>query len=130
VPSHDSIQTHAEPPRPLIRGVAYGSAARALLAPVLQQLEERTQFTISAIARSAAPVGASKGEAESQRLSREEDLDAGSMGVEGAIAPTATFPSQRLEAFPDLLQEAVQLAASLVNPLKVSACPRSPHRHD
>jgi Fe-S-cluster-containing hydrogenase component 2 len=78
------------PDAPHIAGIAYGSYARALLSPILEQLE-----TIQVDRALAIPV---------------------------AIAPSAASAQipglTQLEAFPELLWQAVSLAHSLVSQLK------------
>ena len=78
------------PPVPYIAGVAYGSYARVLLSPILEQLE-----TMQADRAYAVPVG---------------------VASPTAFVQTARLP--QLEAVPELLREAVSLACSLVSQLK------------
>lgn len=78
------------PPVPYIAGVAYGSYARVLLSPILEQLE-----TMQTDRAYAVPVAAAR---------------------PGAGVQTSRLP--QLEAVPELLSEAVSLACSLVSQLK------------
>ncbi|MEG4216873.1 LdpA C-terminal domain-containing domain [Microcoleus sp. Pol14C6] len=78
------------PPIPYIAGVAYGSYARVLLSPILEQLE-----TMQTDRAYAVPVAVARPAAEIQ---------------------TSRLP--QLEAVPELLSEAVSLACSLVSQLK------------
>ncbi|MEG4485474.1 circadian clock protein LdpA [Microcoleus sp. D2_18a_B4] len=86
----DAGKNLSVPPVPYIAGVAYGSYARVLLSPVLEQLEtmqtDRAYAVPVAVARSAA-------------------------GVQTSRLP-------QLEAVPELLSQAVSLACSLVSQLK------------
>ncbi|MEG4073359.1 LdpA C-terminal domain-containing domain [Microcoleus sp. Pol14C2] len=78
------------PPVPYIAGVAYGSYARVLLSPILEQLE-----TMQTDRACAVPVAVARPAA----------------GVQTSRLP-------QLEAVPELLSEAVSLACSLVSQLK------------
>ncbi|MDQ2098305.1 MAG: LdpA C-terminal domain-containing domain [Tychonema bourrellyi B0820] len=78
------------PDTPHIAGIAYGSYARFLLSPILEQLETMQIDRALAIPNAIAPPAA------------------------GAHIPGLT----QLEAFPELLWQAVSLAHSLVSPLK------------
>ncbi|MBW3584977.1 MAG: 4Fe-4S ferredoxin [Cyanobacteria bacterium 0813] len=78
------------PPVPYIAGVAYGSYARVLLSPILEQLE-----TMQSDRAYAVPVAVARS---------------------GAGVQTSRLP--QLEAVPELLSEAVSLACSLVSQLK------------
>ncbi len=78
------------PPVPYIAGVAYGSYARVLLSPILEQLETMQTDRAYAVPVAAAPPT--------------------------ALVQTARLP--QLEAVPELLSEAVSLACSLVSQLK------------
>jgi Fe-S-cluster-containing hydrogenase component 2 len=78
------------PPVPYIAGVAYGSYARVLLSPILEQLETMQTDRAYAVPVAAAPPT--------------------------AFVQTARLP--QLEAVPELLWEAVSLARSLVSQLK------------
>ncbi|UNU25896.1 circadian clock protein LdpA [Microcoleus vaginatus] len=78
------------PPVPYIAGVAYGSYARVLLSPILEQLE-----TMQIDRAYAVPVAVARS---------------------GAGVQTSRLP--QLEAVPELLSEAVSLACSLVSQLK------------
>ncbi|EGK90169.1 4Fe-4S ferredoxin [Microcoleus vaginatus PCC 9802] len=78
------------PPVPYIAGVAYGSYARVLLSPILEQLE-----TMQTDRAYAVPVAVARS---------------------GAGVQTSRLP--QLEAVPELLSEAVSLACSLVSQLK------------
>lgn len=78
------------PPVPYIAGVAYGSYARVLLSPILEQLETMQTDRACAVPVAAAPPT--------------------------AFVQTARLP--QLEAVPELLWEAVSLACSLVSQLK------------
>lgn len=88
------IREHREnlliPDAPHIAGIAYGSYARALLSPILEQLEKMQVDRALAIPVAIAPSAAS------------------------AQIPGLT----QLEAFPELLWQAVSLAHSLVSQLK------------
>lgn len=88
------IREHREnlliPDAPHIAGIAYGSYARALLSPILEQLETMQVDRALAIPVAIAPSAAS------------------------AQIPGLT----QLEAFPELLWQAVSLAHSLVSQLK------------
>ena len=77
-------------PVPYIAGVAYGSYARVLLSPILEQLETMQTDRAYAVPGAAAPPT--------------------------AFVQTARLP--QLEAVPELLWEAVSLACSLVSQLK------------
>lgn len=78
------------PDAPKIAGIAYGSYARVLLSPILEQLE-----TMQTDRAYAVPVAVARPAAEIQ---------------------TSRLP--QLEAVPELLSEAVSLACSLVSQLK------------
>ncbi|MEG4911657.1 circadian clock protein LdpA [Microcoleus sp. B7-D4] len=78
------------PPVPYIAGVAYGSYARVLLSPILEQLE-----TMQTDRAYAVPVAVTR---------------------PGAGVETSRLP--QLEAVPELLSQAVSLARSLVSQLK------------
>ncbi|MEG4249957.1 circadian clock protein LdpA [Microcoleus sp. Pol10D4] len=80
----------SDPPVPYIAGVAYGSYARVLLSPILEQLE-----TMQTDRAYAVPVAVAR---------------------PGAGVQTSRLP--QLEAVPELLSQAVSLARSLVSPLK------------
>ncbi|MEG3935080.1 MULTISPECIES: circadian clock protein LdpA [unclassified Microcoleus] len=86
----DAGKNLSVPPVPYIAGVAYGSYARVLLSPILEQLEtmqtDRAYAVPVAVARPAA-------------------------GVQTSRLP-------QLEAVPELLSQAVSLACSLVSQLK------------
>lgn len=86
----DAGKNLSDPPVPYIAGVAYGSYARVLLSPILEQLEtmqsDRAYAVPVAVARPAA-------------------------GVQTSRLP-------QLEAVPELLSQAVSLACSLVSQLK------------
>lgn len=86
----DGGKNFSVPPVPYIAGVAYGSYARVLLSPVLEQLE-----TMQSHRAYAVPVAAARPAA----------------GVQTSRLP-------QLEAVPELLWEAVNLARSLVSQLK------------
>ncbi|MBD1826992.1 4Fe-4S ferredoxin [Microcoleus vaginatus GB1-A2] len=86
----DGGKNFSVPPVPYIAGVAYGSYARVLLSPVLEQLE-----TMQSDRAYAVPVAAARPAA----------------GVQTSRLP-------QLEAVPELLWEAVNLARSLVSQLK------------
>lgn len=83
-------------PSRYITGVAYGSYARALLAPVLEQLEVTTPNDLSAFASLSQPLST---EGVSMQLSTQ-------------------IQASRLESAPELLEKAVNLAHSLVAQLK------------
>ncbi|MFM7613816.1 MAG: LdpA C-terminal domain-containing domain, partial [Synechococcales cyanobacterium] len=87
---------------PWISGVAYGSYARVLLSPVLDELasreDERYSYPLSSI-----PMTTSVGK---------EITATPSVIAQGG----GRFP--RLEAYPDLLWKSVRLAYSLINQLK------------
>ncbi|MEG4532321.1 circadian clock protein LdpA [Microcoleus sp. D2_18a_D3] len=86
----DAGKNLSVPPVPYIAGVAYGSYARVLLSPVLEQLE-----TMQTDRAYAVPVAAARPAA----------------GVQTSRLP-------QLEAVPELLSQAVSLACSLVSQLK------------
>ncbi|MEG4839443.1 circadian clock protein LdpA [Microcoleus sp. B9-D4] len=86
----DAGKNLSVPPVPYIAGVAYGSYARVLLSPILEQLE-----TMQTDRAYAVPVAVTRPAAEVQ---------------------TSRLP--QLEAVPELLSQAVSLASSLVSPLK------------
>lgn len=118
---HQTHTDHSDQPRSTISGVAYGSAARVLLAPVLEQLEERVKAVPqSALISLASNSAASEGSQHSSLSPTRYEALIGAAVVRSttAKAPTAEFPSPQLEAFPELLQQAMQLASSLVRPLK------------
>lgn len=79
-----------------IAGIAYGSYARVLLAPVLEQLEGMEQNQSVAIAGSQPPTAL----------------------VGCALEQPLPLPPARLETAPELLEKAVNLAYSLVSQLK------------
>lgn len=92
-----------------ISGVAYGSFARVLLAPVLQELSDR-QIQRSAPSPLPSGVGWER-PGRSPLPSR--------VAAEPPLQTVNPPPiAHHLEEFPDLLHQAVQLAASLVSPLK------------
>jgi len=82
---------------PYIAGVAYGSYARTLLAPILEQLEAIE------LHRSLRPDRSQFQETRSRAAS---------------VQQLERFPPYQLEAVPHLLEEAVNLAHSLVSQLK------------
>ncbi|MEG4036073.1 MULTISPECIES: circadian clock protein LdpA [unclassified Microcoleus] len=86
----DAGKNSSDPPVPYIAGVAYGSYARVLLSPILEQLE-----TMQTDRAYAVPVAVAR---------------------PGAGVQTSRLP--QLEAVPELLSQAVSLARSLVSPLK------------
>ncbi|MBF2074322.1 MAG: 4Fe-4S ferredoxin [Synechococcales cyanobacterium C42_A2020_086] len=88
-------QIHPEAPHRYIAGIAYGSYARSLLAPVLDQLEQRQDD-----ARSSSTMLALNG------------------SVAAVDQPPPIASPLQLEDAPDLLWQAVHLAYSLVSPLK------------
>lgn len=96
-----------------ISGVAYGSYARVLLAPVLDQLELAAEHFRLNQADSLAQIAEPK--AAHIRLTD------GSKGLElnqsSSIHLNSPHPTH-LEVFPDLLEQAVALATSLVSQLK------------
>jgi len=83
-----------------IAGIAYGSYARTLLAPVLDQLAQRNT------------------EDSSASISFSEDSSNGFHRAETMISGMPKLNSTHLEVHPDLLQKAVSLAASLVSQIK------------
>nr|WP_199307613.1 MULTISPECIES: LdpA C-terminal domain-containing domain [unclassified Leptolyngbya] len=131
-------QTHTDQfyqPRDTISGVAYGSAARVLLTPVLEQLEERAKAVPQSASISLASNSvASEGSQHSSLSSKNHEslIEAAVVGSTTVKVSNPEFPSQQLEAFPELLQQAIQLASSLVRPLKeVSPLPSTSHQsHD
>ncbi|MEG4148099.1 circadian clock protein LdpA [Microcoleus sp. Pol12B5] len=86
----DAGKNSSDPPVQYIAGVAYGSYARVLLSPILEQLE-----TMQTDRAYAVPVAVTR---------------------PGAGVQTSRLP--QLEAVPELLSQAVSLARSLVSPLK------------
>lgn len=98
-----------------ISGIAYGSYARSLLLPVLNQLEamEKEQLTLP---QSAHQVSAPSGVAIPQWY-RDQPADFGP--IHSAIDPAPSV--LHLEAVPFLLWKAVELAQTLVSPLKLAA---------
>ncbi|MEO1148305.1 MAG: LdpA C-terminal domain-containing domain [Cyanobacteria bacterium J06638_22] len=109
-----------------INGVAYGSFARVLLAPVLQELSDRQVQRSSALATPTAKTPMIPTLSPSAQIAKEWEWHRRS--TESSPSPTAIelkprngLPpptAQHLEDFPDLLHQAVQLATSLVSPLK------------
>jgi len=133
---HSSHPSSAAPR--FINGIAYGSFARVLLAPVLQELGDR-QTQLSALALSATEESGFSGtlsaEALWEREGRSPTFPAASTASASTasaltaterkqpviFAPSSTQPmpaTRHLEDFPDLLDQAIQLATSLVAPLK------------
>ena len=108
-----------------INGVAYGSFARVLLAPVLQELSDRQVQRFSAL---ATPITETPMIATSPSAQVAKEWEWHGRSTESSSSPTAIelkprngLPpptAQHLEDFPDLLHQAVQLATSLVSPLK------------
>lgn len=86
---------------PYIAGIAYGSYARSLLLPLLEQLE-RIELDFMYYSH------------DLQMASRVPE-STGSVGL--MTPPTATLPLQ-LEAFPDLLWQGVEIAHDLVSQIK------------
>ncbi|KAM3094869.1 circadian clock protein LdpA [Phormidesmis sp. 146-35] len=86
-----------------ISGIAYGSYARSLLLPVLNQLEvmETAQVDFASVRQHSGVLGT-----------------ASAIDREGF---TRMRSATRLEATPDLLWQAVELAHTLISPLKSSA---------
>lgn len=98
-----------------IAGVAYGSYARVLLAPVLDQVEAAAEYLSQNRSSLFPPVAKSKPRWV-------QSLDTG-IAVHSTSSDTPYLDSRyltHLETFPDWLEEAVALAASLVSQLKVS----------
>ena len=116
-------------PRPtpsrFINGVAYGSFARVLLAPVLQELSDR-QVSALAMPAPGEPMipGALPAPATKDWAWQGRSPESSSSPAATELKPRTFLPTpitQHLEEFPDLLHQAVQLAASLVSPLKPSS---------
>lgn len=97
-----------------IAGVAYGSYARVLLSPVLDQLELAEEHLSLNQAGSLSQL--------TELKAGQVRLTDGSIGVDltqsNSIHLNSLHPTH-LEAFPDLLEKAVALATSLVSQLKV-----------
>jgi Fe-S-cluster-containing hydrogenase component 2 len=91
--------TTAQPPD-RVAGIAYGSYARTLLAPVLDQLAQRNT------------------EDSSVSINFSEDSSNGFHRAETMISWMPKPNSTHLEVHPDLLQKAVSLADSLVSQIK------------
>jgi Fe-S-cluster-containing hydrogenase component 2 len=123
-PSSNDVIPPLASPR-FVNGVAYGSFARVLLAPVLQELNDRQGQRSSAL---TLPVAETSMISTSCPTPTPKDWDWHGRSPESSPSPTATelkpptiLPPptpQHLEDFPDLLHQAVQLATSLVSPLK------------
>ncbi|NJN56055.1 MAG: 4Fe-4S ferredoxin [Leptolyngbyaceae cyanobacterium SL_5_9] len=98
----DALQSIDAVMQPLYRvaGIAYGSYARTLLAPVLDQLAQRNI------------------EDSSVSINFSEDSSSGSHRTETMTSWMPKPNSTHLEVHPDLLQKAVSLADSLVSQLK------------
>jgi Fe-S-cluster-containing hydrogenase component 2 len=86
-----------------VAGVAYGSYARALLAPVLEQLEQAGVGE-----QRTAGIRESESQAGDRELAEQDNMRLGS----------SPLPTLHLEEVPDLLWQAVYLAHSLVSQLK------------
>jgi len=105
-----SENTLAMPPlphTPYVAGVAYGSYARMLLTPILNQLDA---MTMAAIMPDPEPIATGVDQFPSNHMAH-----IASMHRPGS---PRSSPPPRLEDFPDLLQQAVDLARSLVSQLK------------
>ncbi|MGA7933423.1 MAG: LdpA C-terminal domain-containing domain [Kovacikia sp.] len=100
------------PPTPYISGIAYGSYARTLLTPILKQLETMELEAIATgchlVAQMAPP--SSQGKATASQLSPQQTTS--------QVMESPTSQTGRLEDFPDLLWQAVDLANTLVSQLK------------
>ncbi|MEO1211373.1 MAG: LdpA C-terminal domain-containing domain [Cyanobacteria bacterium J06638_20] len=108
-----------------INGVAYGSFARVLLAPILQDLSDRQLHCSSALPTPVVETpliptsGSAQGAKEWAWHGRSTESSSSPTATE--LKPPTVLPpptAQHLEDFPDLLHQAVQLATSLVSPLK------------
>ncbi|UBF25126.1 4Fe-4S ferredoxin [Kovacikia minuta CCNUW1] len=105
--SSDSPTSTPSPPI-YVSGVAYGSYARTLLAPILKQLET---IELAAIAT---------GQNRAEPVHRQPDWNTSTIASELSSQPLeAQMPAPiRLEDKPDLLWQAVGIAQSLVSQLK------------
>lgn len=104
-----------------IAGIAYGSYARTLLIPILNQLEAIEVETLSSLSSHLT-----------LPLNRMQPSQPGGDGFAYPL-PAATrlkSPLLRLEEVPELLWQAVELADSLVSPLKSAFIhPHDIHQH-
>lgn len=107
----NSSQRQTEMPLPsnsrYIAGIAFGSYARTLLAPLLEQIEQAPSYEFS-----VAPPPVDRDSATAVRAAT------------AASSHLAIAGSPRLEVQPSLLWEAVQLADSLVSTLKTPMKPQ------
>jgi Fe-S-cluster-containing hydrogenase component 2 len=111
--SHSSHSPpHTSPLLPYISGIAYGSYARTLLAPILNQLET---IELEAIAT---------GQNLTSQVTCQVSLGGGTIAPQVSAASQATMPQTfqtgHLEDVPNLLWQAVELANALVSQLKPS----------
>jgi len=97
-----------------IAGVAYGSYARVLLAPVLDQLEP----TEDRLSLSQSDLFSPITEPKAGQFRMTDGVRVVNLAESSSIHLNSLHPTY-LEAFPDLLEKAVALAASLVSQLKV-----------
>jgi Fe-S-cluster-containing hydrogenase component 2 len=81
-----------------VAGIAYGSYARSRLLPILNQLESMTSQRHPALPQALTVSGTAL--------------------ASSGLPETASLPSRSLETVPELLWQAVDLAATLVAPLK------------
>ncbi|MBW4522721.1 MAG: 4Fe-4S dicluster domain-containing protein [Scytolyngbya sp. HA4215-MV1] len=95
----------SSPNHPVIAGIAYGSYARVLLAPLLEQLEKGVTHETLFCSQNELQLQTSDG-----------------TGTSTVVAPRSRpgLESSRLESVPDLLWHAVSLALSLTSQLKSS----------
>lgn len=145
---------HYQPGHRTIAGVAYGSYARSLLAPVLNQLEtlhkqsleESLDCSLNTLQEKASPVSWNSQHSQQENSHRQiqetsqhpqtpapfprrsssvvpkAGLWVVSDAISGVPLNASTSASMSLEAYPELLWQAVHLADSLVSQLK---CTRS-----
>ncbi len=90
-----------------ISGVAYGSYARSLLSPILEQLEATEDI------QDALPISANQ-KGDRQLITRFAEPSTSTLRSQSAKLPQPIL----LEQIPQFLQQAVQLADSLVSQLK------------
>ncbi len=99
-----------------IAGIAYGSYARALLAPVLNQLDA---LTMAAIEPTLSTI------ADASQPQRQHRIEGFSQSRSSHTVREHALP-MRLEEAPDLLWQAVGLAESLISQLKAPSRHQSP----
>jgi Fe-S-cluster-containing hydrogenase component 2 len=98
-----STQVSFPPVSRSVAGVAYGSYARALLAPVLEELEKMTLLDLQKV---------------NQLGSRFQSKATHGTSTVGVPRSPSKYEPGYLENYPDLLWQAVNLANSLTAPLK------------